>query len=295
MPTIVEEYGLRAVTPVTPAGLSKYQVQGANVASRELIGIEVEVENYTPKVGTLNKVWQVTNDGSLRNNGAELITRPIEAIHAPMMLNYLFEEFLDAKRCCFGPRTSIHVHVNVQDLTRAQAVDFILMYAAYEQLFYKFAGRGRQKNVYCVPLADCDLLVNLIDYGETRDRQWSKYTGLNTLPISEYGTIEFRHMHGTINVHKLATWINLICKLKEYIKRTSTATIRSMIAEMHDGFDFGALAADIFGEHAQALHYEGPQELNYVQVKQALTKRSTTVNNFHRNLKNDSAFFAFKG
>lgn len=295
MATIVEEYGLRPVSPAIVAGLSKHQADGMVVSSRELIGIEVEVENYTPKLGTLNRVWNVTTDGSLRNNGAEVISKPIEAIHAPMMLNYLFNEFLDNKQCCFGPRTSIHVHLNVQDLTRAQALDFILVYAIYERLFYKFAGRGRQKNVYCVPLSDSDLLVNLADQGETRGGNWSKYTGLNTLPIREYGTIEFRHMHGTINVHKLTTWINLICKLKEYIKRTSTKTVRSMVAEMYDGFDFGAHLADIFGEYANAFRYEGPQELNYIQVKQALTSRASVVSNFHRNLKTDSSFFTFKG
>jgi hypothetical protein len=180
----------------------------------------------------------------------EVISKPFEATHAPAMLNYLFNQFLDGKSCCFGPRTSVHVHLNVQDLTRPQALDFVLMYAVYERLFYKFAGRGRQKNVYCVPLADCDLLVNLVDFGETRARDWSKYTGLNTLPIHEYGTIEFRHMHGTTDVRKLTQWINLICKLKEYIKRTPTKTIRSTFASMNDGFDFGALMSDIFGEHA---------------------------------------------
>jgi hypothetical protein len=292
MPTILEDYGLRPVTPVRPETLMKLVRPGVEVTSQELIGIEVEVENAALRK-EVNRAWSLTTDGSLRNSGIECVSKPIEARYAPVMLIHLFEECLN-KDACFGPRTSIHIHLNVQDLTREQVMDLIFMYAIYERLFYRFAGRGRQKNVYCVPLFDCDHLVNLVDYGPTRSDAWSKYTGFNTLPIREYGTVEFRHMHGTTNVSKLTTWINLICKLKEYVKRTSTKTIRSMISEMHDGFDFGALMNDIFGEHTGALTYEGPQELNYLQVKQALTPRSN-VRHMSLTVKKDSAFFEYKG
>lgn len=294
MSTIAEQYGLRPVGATTPTGPCSKFIQDALVGSTELIGIEVEVENYAPREATLNKAWTVTSDGSLRNNGAELITRPIQAMYAPPMLNYLFNQFLNID-CYFGTRTSIHVHLNVQDLTRAQALDFVLVYSVFEKLLYKFVGEGRQKNIYCVPLSDCDLLVNLIDYGETRNREWSKYTGLNTLPIHDKGTIEFRHMHGTTDIKKLSTWVNLITKLKEYVKRVGTSHIRAAIAEMNDEFDFGSMLQDIFGEYAAALVYEGPQELNYMQAKQALSTRAATGRHIINNAKTDSAFFQFKG
>jgi hypothetical protein len=293
MTTILEGYGLRPVAPVKPLSLNGLDVGGVAVTSSEYIGIEVEVENVRDGRGELNRAWTVTQDGSLRNNGLEIVSKPIAAMFAPQMLTHLFSQYLN-EDCCFGPRTSIHIHLNVQDLTLDQALDMVLVYAIYERLFYNFAGRGRQKNVYCVPLFDTDLLVNLVDYGVTRDRNWSKYTGLNTLPLYEYGTIEFRHMHGTTNVRKLATWINLICKLKEYVKRTNTATLRAMIATMHDGFDFGALMNDIFGEYASAFTYEGPQELNYLQAKQALVPRAN-VRHLALTASRDSAFLKFKG
>lgn len=294
MANIMEEYGLRQVQHHPVAGLSKALPDGVAVTSTEIIGIEVEVENAADRVGQgLNRVWQQITDGSLRNNGIELVSRPIQATAAPAALEHLLKSYL-TENCCFSPRTSVHVHLNVQDLTRTQAVDFILIYAIYEKLFYKFTGRGRQKNIYCVPLSDCDLLVYLADNGETRNDGWSKYTGLNTLPIRTQGTIEFRHMHGTFDVAKLSMWINLICKLKEYIKRATTKQIRQAIAEMNDGYDFEGLMNEVFGEYAAAFKYEGPLELNYLQAKQAIGAKTNT-RTFVNGGTNAAAFYNFKG
>lgn len=44
-------------------------------------------------------------------------------------------------------------------------------------------------------------------------RGWQKYTALNLLPITKYGTVEFRHMHGTNDFDKLCTWINSLSNL----------------------------------------------------------------------------------
>lgn len=292
MATIVEVYGLRAVQPVSPTSLLKLAPTGVTVPSMELIGIEVEVENYAPKLGELNRAWNVTTDGSLRNNGAELVSKPFMAAHAPAMLNYLFNGYL-SDQCFFGPRTSVHVHLNVQDLTKEQVFNIIMLYAVYERLLYKFAGRGRQKNVYCVPLFDCDLLVYMLELDDARVRSWSKYTGLNILPMMEYGTIEFRHMHGTTDVKKLCTWINLITRLKEFVKVTPTKRIREVIAQMNDTFDFGGFMHEVFGDYAGELLYEGPHDLNYLQVKQALASRQG-LRNLVIQAKPASSFFKFK-
>lgn len=291
--SVLEDYRLAPVTPAQVTGLNKIETKGV-VNSTEIVGIEVEVENARGLLhNNPNRVWVVTEDHSLRNGGIELITRPIYASSAPVCLQYLLHHFLN-QDCCFSPRTSVHVHLNVQDITRAQVMDTLLMYVLFEKMFYKFVGQGRQKNIYCVPLTDTNLLTNLVDYGETRDGNWQKYTGLNTLPIREHGTIEFRHMHGTDDVEKLSTWIGLICKLKEYVRNTSTKEIRAMIAAMNDGFDFQTLMGQVFGELAGKLRYEGPQEMGYLHAKQAMVT-SANATTLLRNYNSESAFAKFKG
>jgi hypothetical protein len=173
-------------------------------------------------------------------------------------------------------------------------MDLILLYVIFEKLYYKYVGSGRQKNIYCVPLSDCDLLPNLIDFGETRDRRWQKYTGFNTLPIREHGTVEFRHMHGTDDVVKLSNWIGLICKLKEYVRKHTSKDIRSMVANLHEGFDFPALLQDVFGELAGLLRYEGPHEMNFLQAKQVMVPRTNSTA-IRRAFNQKSAFAKFKG
>lgn len=290
--TVMQQYGLAPVSAHRITGLADIRTEHV-INSTEIVGIEVEVENAVMITSALNRAWQRKEDGSLRNGGIELVTRPINASAAPVCLEYLMRHWLN-QECCFSPRTSVHVHLNVQDIERPQVLDMVLIYTIFERLFYNFVGRGRHKNIYCVPLTECGLLPNLVDYGETRDMQWSKYTGLNTLPIRDIGTIEFRHMHGTMDVAKLCTWIGLICKLKEYVRKTNTKDIRSMISFMDEKFDYGSLLKDVFGQYADVLKYTGPQELTFLQAKQALIPFSRT-RNIQQQYSRDSAFAKFKG
>lgn len=256
MTTIREKFELTAVTVVDPKlpADPRYVVD-----STHAIGIEVEVENainiHVPK----GSVWQQISDGSLRNSGAEFITSPIPANAAPAVLDQLMTHILH-QDCCFSPRTSVHIHLNVQDLETHQATDLVLLYTVFEKLLYKFAGRGRIRNIYCVPIIDTSLLTGLVEKGV--GVPWSKYTGLNLCPLQRnrnegagYGTMEFRHMHGTFSVEKLCVWINLITQLKEYVLRSDTKVIRNLILEMNDHFDFMNLANVIFGKYAGALEY----------------------------------------
>lgn len=294
METIAQRHGLNAVAAHKVTGLAAVRSPHV-IESSELIGIEVEVENAGAEAqrGGLNRAWMVKGDGSLRNEGYEFVSRPIAANQAPDALEYLLKSYL-SDNCCFSPRTSVHIHLNVQDLTSAQVLDYLLIYAIYERLLYKLVGRSRMKNIYCVPLCDTDLLPYLCENGETRGGRWSKYTGLNTLPITSFGTIEYRHMHGTFDVEKLCVWINLITQLKEYIKRTPTKEIRAMIASMDDGFDFEKLGTAVFGAYFKFLKYESVLEMNYLQSKQALSSAENGTR-IRRSATTASAFYKFRG
>lgn len=294
MSTIRELFGQNLVQPFKVTGLAAI-APPVKIESSEMVGIEIEVENVPRNAmdgNGLNRVWQITGDGSLRNNGAEFITRPIMASDAPRALEFLLTNYLGAG-CCYSPRTSTHVHLNMQDFTETQVYDTVLLYTVFEKLFFKFAGRGRAKNIYCVPLYDTDLLTQLVEKSTARNG-WSKYTSLNLLPLQTYGTIEFRHMHGTRDTTKLSLWIALITKLKEYVRAHSTADIRSDIARMDDGYAYDELLKNIFGPYAEYLKYEGLHEITYLPAKQALTS-GNTVKRILNACVYESDFFKFKG
>lgn len=226
------------------------------IKSDRLIGIEVEVENYAIKRSEYSSVWRRETDGSLRNNGIEYTTEPIRAALAPYALHELLGECLD-EACCFSPRTSIHVHMNMLEDDDQAVTAMTMLYMALEPLFFQFTGRGRIKNIYCVPVMDTNLMSGAV-YKTLRQLRegWSKYTAWNLLPLAEYGTVEARHMHGTFDINKVCTWIRLLTKLADFCTQTPPQEVMEVVKNLGENTDYQLLLARIFDEDAAALKYQ---------------------------------------
>lgn len=291
MPTIAETFRLNA--PKAWAGKDGIVDVPYKIDSKHLVGIEVEVENALG-IGARRSMWQVKDDGSLRNVGREFVTLPIKACDAPGALHSLMTETLQ-QDCCFSPRTSVHIHLDCTSLPTETVVDMVLLYSVFERLWYKFVGKQRIKNIYCVPITETRLLRVLGTHG-LMPTVWQKYAGLNLKPLGEYGTLEFRHMHGTADVAKLSIWIDLICCLKNYCMTTPTAVIRKMIAEMDSNFDYRGLLVNIFGDKADYLKYDSYNDVKYTMLttKLALTRKAA-ANSIQARVSGESPFFKFKG
>jgi hypothetical protein len=258
--TVREYFGLNAVAV---QDCSKIYGASADVIDSDLaVGIEVEVESFTAARNPNGNVWILKGDGSLRNNGVEFITMPISARYAPAALDDLLGKSL-SKDCCFSPRTSIHVHVDMQSFETNQVMDVVLLYTLLESLFYKYAGRGRIKNIYCVPVFDTSMLRGQAarnHLGATTDA-WSKYSGLNLLRLKDLGTMEFRHMHGTFDAHKVSIWIRLITKLCTFARNAGSEYIRKLCQSAEGAIDVPNLLRDVFGSDADYLKYRSFEDV----------------------------------
>lgn len=194
---------------------------------QNMFGIEFEVENcdlaqedYRDLLDHLG--IEVTVDHSLRGRAYEFITSPTE-------LQYLLpiiREFYESTRFTednFTDRCSIHVHANVLDYTQEQLSSLSLVYQTVEEILFSFVGHDRDTNLYCIPWSHCRANHRLVEkvMGNPFEgfRHWQKYTALNLLPIVSQGTVEFRHMHGTADVGKLTTWINVLNSILCYVKK----------------------------------------------------------------------------
>lgn len=292
--SIIEYFGMKQVKALTAwkKHFDTQPVPADPIDSEVLMGIEVEVENaqntHTPNSGA----WIPTADGSLRNGGVEFISQPMAAKYAPHILQELLQDTLQ-KDSCFSPRTSIHVHLNMQDLPTEKVVDIILLYACIEPLLYKFTGRGRAKNIYCVPLFD----TNLLTFMATDDlansvEKWSKYTGLNILPLRDKGTLEFRQMHGTFDHHKVTIWVRLLTKLVEFCKATETGVVRKTVLGLSKSTDMSILINQIFGQDSQYLKFESWEDVKHAvgNVRSAFAKPAT-LNALIPERLADSAYF----
>lgn len=272
------------------------EAQTETINSERLVGIEIELENFNLKATPSAYVWREVGDGSLRNNGAEYVSSPIAACDAPKALYDLLVVCLH-DQCCFGPRTSSHVHVNVQDLSANQVKQIVQLYCVFEKVLFNFVGKGRAKNIYCVPLYDTSLMreFNTRRIGPITE-VWSKYTGLNLIPLREKGTLEFRHMHGSNDPVKLSRWIRIILRLFDYVldPKFSARDFDKTMQAIGPHFDFDSLFRPIFKEDAQYLEFSGwPDVKQTVGALHQAYSSNTVISNLSAQRVVESPFYRF--
>lgn len=179
-----------------------------------MAGLECEIESIAAPCNWPG--FSVKEDHSLRNHGYEFVSFP----ETQKSLLVYFKNMHGSlsfrkKEEAFSERTSIHVHVNCRNLDLKQVRNIVLLYALFEEYFFKFASPDRRANIHCTPLTEtylpvryCKPLPYLVD-------SWSKYTALNIVPLKTLGTIEFRHMHGHNDAALLDEWLSTIRNLWE--------------------------------------------------------------------------------
>lgn len=227
------------------------------IASKRAVGIEVEVENVARRNGLYSGIWTNHADGSLRNDGAEYISAPIPACFAPWALQELLGHSLNQDECCFSPRTSIHVHLDMTGEDDNVVQNVMLLYTLFEKLLFRFTGRGRIKNLYCVPVMDTQMLHEFLQQ-DTRYAQnhWYKYSAFNLLPLAQHGTLEARHMHGTFDLNKVVVWVRMLVSLVDYCAAQDWKALRNFIQQCGPSTDYQQLLRDIFGADAEFLKYQ---------------------------------------
>lgn len=222
-----------------------------------LIGIEIEVENIQDSIAEyLQYYWEETEDHSLRNYGREYRSIPLRAAQIPYALEYL-KTTLDNTNpdYQFSNRCSVHIHLNVRDFTMEQLACFVILYSIYEKHFFHIAGTKRENNIFCVPLWKTnhlppkDGLIDPIYY-----KEWHKYLALNCGSVfgSEhnkcFGTIEFRHLYGTLDHNILYPWINSIIALREASIRYKLDDLLLELDTANTTSNYLSWYCDIFGE-----------------------------------------------
>jgi hypothetical protein len=242
------------------------------------IGIEVEVENICNPIRNKEalNIWDITEDGSLRNWGREFISLPIPAKYARFALDRLMEALEEENEPQFTSRTGIHIHVNVQDMNINQLVSFVLLYYVTERLLYRFVGRERKNNIFCVPLQNTNYFLHIYNAVKINNKElteviiddlhafksiieeWKKYLGLNLLPILRYGTVEFRHLYGTRDVDLIVNWINIILSLKKAaMEVTNFENLVTTLVNLNVKSEYHNFLGRIFGNLLPLLATKG--------------------------------------
>lgn len=242
------------------------------VLDTSVVGIEVEVEGVVASQqleNAIKPIWIMKDDGSLRNNGREFVSVPIQAVAAIPAIELLKQAIENNQnKYVFSDRTSIHIHLNMRRMTIEQTISFVLVYMMCEKMLFHFVdncGITRSRNIFCTPLLDAGEFLPLYQvFRAIEDKKfnevipilvgnWSKYSSLNTIPLKELGTLEFRHMSGTLNSTILRTWLNLILSIKKYIHTHSYNHILKIVEHINTVSNYKEFLTDVFGEVAQDI------------------------------------------
>lgn len=226
-----------------------------------LFGIEVEAEQVPELVERL-EYWTTTNDPSLRNNG-------IEFVSVPLRMEQLEKALINLNNCLpttveFTGRTSVHIHMNVRDLTLSQIINLVMLYTVVEKVLFKWVGHERENSPFCVPITDSNLvhtLPALLENPRYIPEVWNKYAALNLVPMQEKGTVEFRHMYGTSDVKTLITWCNMLACLKDTAKRFQPKELQEHIAQLNTNSAYSLFIDDVFAEFAAEFNGYPLQDL----------------------------------
>jgi hypothetical protein len=211
-------------------------VHGRKAALGTLYGLEVEVEGMPATRSLIEQhggeyglcsIWKGIRDGSLRNNGVELVFRKGLP---PQGLAAAFRQLTDelnrpGNSPSFSHRTSTHVHVNAQDMSVDQVLALVLLAAALEPAFQRYIRPERRTNLFCTPMHMCRTLPHAVESAYRlrtsapvraleQLAHVGKYSSVNTGRLLDLGTIEFRSMHGAENLEQIQGWCHALMNLR---------------------------------------------------------------------------------
>jgi len=230
------------------------------------VGVEIELE----QVRGLNNVdtdfynyWRLTEDGSLRDNGVEFVmTRPFAGKDLETALS-IFNQYItnneEVKVAC-SERTSVHVHIDVRDLTIEQLIRFFCVYLIFESALFKVAGKERENNIFCTSMQNAEgsaWKIGLLRGGKLDARRMisgmTKYSACNLLAVSKYGSMEFRHHSGTYDTNEISKWINILLQIRKYAVGNDIPVEDILSNISDDGAE--RVFNEVFGDYAHELYY----------------------------------------
>lgn len=168
------------------------------------VGVEWEIEGVKVDLSEKlsNRIFSVIEDGTLRNNGNEIILRkPLvgDALNNAIDSFYNgvdFSELNNSELC------STHIHVNVLPLNYNQVVGALLLAASYDlELFANHGSKNRINNVYCTPSVHSPIFFRNIKSmwsGTLINLREQKYKSINlttATAMNPIGSVEFRHFN----------------------------------------------------------------------------------------------------
>ena len=229
-----------------------------------VFGIEVEVEGNNLPTEDHKALWKVTKDGSLRGEANEyILKRPLELGEAKFAVEHL-GNLLANSQLHMSFRTSVHVHINIQNMYITQLKRFIYVSFLLENLLAEFSGEGRVGNRFCLRVCDAEYQIAMIkaciSAAGTIPRfmnEECKYAAINLVPIRTQGSVEFRTMQGTTDSDTINTWLEILNKIYKFALSDSRSCkeLSDLVVASPSKF-----LEEVMGELSNLLKFKGYEE-----------------------------------
>jgi len=186
------------------------------------LGVEVEVEGSNLPYESAR--WEGEEDYSLNGNSREFVLRKPSTLlgvyQAVKELSLLFAEKGTVVNDSI--RAGVHVHVNMQDSTKAELFNFIVLWSIFEDVLLDRCGVYRKGNLFCYPLSRSDNVWNIMMKAAGDNRYLHnfqsdeyRYCAINVVSLHKYGSLEFRAMRTPRNVGDVYQWAKLLLTMKK--------------------------------------------------------------------------------
>lgn len=223
-----------------------------------LFGYELEVEGGNLPVRVDG--WEGVKDGSLRGESMEYV------LNTPSSLEEITKAFdvlvskltKPATKLSFSYRTSTHVHVNMLQFTKQQIQSFFYLAHLVEDVLVNYCAPIRKGNRFCLRTKDAEYKIDAFKtWLEKRGfpalfQDQLKYSAINIATLSQYGSIEFRSLHGTVDKDVVGSWLNVLKNIHDI---ASIVPIKEMEAIVKKSpMD---ILNVVFKEYLPKFHYTG--------------------------------------
>jgi len=202
-------------------------IPGVFVKSLTYVGVELEFSSLGDHVPQLT-YWTWHSDGSIRGErtGELVLHAPTTPLEFDEAVNEYYAKV--ARDVAVNGSCGMHVHIDVCDLTVDELRGVLLFYSVLERTLYKYCGDGRDGNNFCVPLWECWDKVGWLGKNFTVDNSL-RYCGLNLAAIRKFGSIEFRMHPGVVDAGKMARWVGLCARIKEYGRTCTVDSVYNLL------------------------------------------------------------------
>lgn len=254
--------------------------ESKEIVGTSLIGLELELEGIHDNMDAYrSSFWSVISDGSLDQSGREFIfKKPFGGKTIVVALNSLNRILKErGVNPVVSIRTSTHVHIDTRDLSLHEYFSFILLYIVFERTLFTYCGKDREENQFCKPLYTLDIIERLANsflYGKISDERHmknelssliiglhrNKYCALNLGSTMNLGSIEFRMHKGEWRKEKLIDWINILLRMKEYIKDGVSGDDWRDIFMNISALGVYQFGHSVFDKQFRLLNHEGVEE-----------------------------------